>query len=103
MKKKYFKKAKKLSKKISMEQVMDENKKGTLSFSLTQKETKRYNKWLKRLWDDMSMDDTEDCYVFYPEFQFSPFELGVRIQVSVGNNTLLLRSAWEDDEVKCSL
>ena len=79
---------------------MDENKNGTLYFSLTQKETKRYNEWLKRLQDEIPMDDTEDCYVLYPEFQFSPFELGVRIQVSIGKNTLLIRSAWEDDEVK---
>ena len=82
-----------------MEQVMDENKNGALNFSLTQKETKRCNEWLKSLRDDMPMDDTEDCYVLYPKFQFSPFELGVRIQVSVGKNTLLIRSAWEDDEV----
>ena len=100
MKKKYFKKAKKLSKKVSLEQVVDENKNGALNFSLTPKETKRYNEWLKRLQNDMPMADTEDDYVLYPEFQFSPFELGVRIQVSIGKNTLLIRSAWEDDEVK---
>ena len=100
MKKIYFKKAKKLGKKVSMEQVVDENKNVALHFFLTQKETKRYNEWLKYLQNDMPMDDTEDCYISYPEFQFSPFELGVRIQVRVGKDTLLLRSAWDDDEVK---
>jgi len=99
MKKTYFKKIKKLNKKVSVEYTILENKEDALSFSLTPEETNRYIEWTKSLRNDIVIDE-EDMYILYPDFKFSPFELGVRIQVSVGKDILLLRSAWENDKMK---
>ncbi len=100
MKTKHFKRDKRFSKKIAIDQPIEEKKDEIISFSLTAKETKLYKDWIDSLWNDMQIDDTEDSYVLYPKFQFSPFELGVSIKVIVGENELLLRTAWEDDEMK---
>ena len=100
MKKKHFKIAKRFNKHIVTDQTIEEKKNEIISFSLTVKETKYYKDWIDGLVKDIQIDHTEDSYVLYPKFQFSLFELGVSIKVIVGDNELLLRTAWEDDEIK---
>lgn len=101
----YHKRTKKFDKKISINHTQHlENKKQNngITFFLTEKETKYYENWKDSLWESMKINDKEDIYVFYPVFQFSPFELGINIKVIIGENELLIRSAFEDDEVKIS-
>ena len=72
-----------------------------LNLSLTKKETQRYYDWMKSLSNDIdeAVKD-EDSYCFYPEFKIALYEMGAkRIEVSIGKKTLLLRTAFEDDEV----
>ncbi len=99
MKKKNLKKSNhKYSEKISINHKREDEY--VIGFSLTEKETKLYKDWIDSLWNDIQIDDTEDSYVLYPKFQFEPYEMGTMITVIVGKNELLLRTAWEDDEVK---
>jgi len=86
-----------MAKKISTN--AKEEKKYNISFSLTEKETKKYFKWLENYTNSMKIDKDEDPFFLPVKFQFSPFELGVEIKAKVFNEEILLRSAWEDDEV----
>ena len=77
----------------------EEKKYNNISFSLTEKETKKYFQWLENYTNSMKIDKDEDPFLLPVKFQFSPFELGVEIKAKVFNEEILLRGAWEDDEV----
>jgi len=47
----------------------------------------------------MELDDSEDIYVMYPKIQFAPYEMGTMITAIVGEKSIILRTAYEDDEV----
>lgn len=97
MKKKHFKRNKKFSKKIAIDQSIEEKKEETISFSLTPRETKLYQAWIDSMWDGIK-DEEEDSHVFYPKFQFEPYEMGTMITVIVGKKEIILRMACEDDK-----
>jgi len=99
MKKKHFKRNKKISEKFAIDQAIEEKKEETISFSLTPRETKLYQDWIDGLWDGMEIDDTEDSHVFYPKIQFEPYEMGMMITAIVGKKEIILRMACEDDAV----
>ena len=100
MKQKYLRKDKKFGKKSIVESDIDINKEETISFSLTKKETKRYRDWIDSLWSDRKIDDSEDSYMLYPKIQFSPYEMGTMITAIVGEENIILRTAYEDDEIR---
>ena len=100
MNKRHLRRDKKFGKKFIVESDVDINREEAISFSLTKKETRRYRDWIASLWSDMKIDDSEDIYVLYPKIQFSPYEMGTMITAIVGEENIILRTAYEDDEIR---
>ncbi len=100
MKKKNLKKDnRRYSEKISIDHEMGD-KEYAISFQLTAKETKKYFEWLNGYIDSKEIDEDEDPICWPVKFEFSPYEMGTRITAKLFNKEILLRTAWEDDEVK---
>ena len=79
---------------------MDENKQEEgFQFSLTEKETSKVIAWANDISKSMSEIDQE-CFGGGIVYEFSPFEFGERIVVKYQGKKLLIRSAFEDDEIK---
>ena len=100
MKKKNLKNDKRFGEKFDIDKKTEKKEEDIMSFSLTPKETKLYKDWIASLWEKVQIDDDEDSYVLYPKIQFEPYEMGMMIRAIVGKEEIILRMAWEDDNIK---
>ena len=74
------------------------NKEVGFQFYLTIKETEKVKIWAKQISDKFREIDHE-CFGTGITYAFSPFEFGEQITIKYAGHELLVRTAFEDDEI----